>query len=51
MMAGCEAEFFLFEKDASGNPTTTTHDDGAYFDLTPVDRGEEIRRVIVNDLD
>jgi len=51
LMAGCEVEFFLFEKDASDNPTTTTHDDASYFDLTPVDRGEEIRRMIVNDLE
>jgi glutamine synthetase len=51
MMAGCEAEFFLFEMGADGSPTTTTHDAGAYFDLTPVDRGEEIRRVIVEHLE
>jgi len=50
MMAGCEVEFFLFEKAADGSPTTITHDSGAYFDLTPVDRGEEIRRVIVEQL-
>ncbi|HTC24767.1 MAG TPA: glutamine synthetase beta-grasp domain-containing protein, partial [Gemmatimonadales bacterium] len=40
MMAGCEAEFFLFEMGADGSPTTITHDSAAYFDLTPVDRGE-----------
>ena len=28
-----------------------TRDDASYFDLTPVDRGEEIRRMIVNDLE
>ncbi len=50
MMAGCEAEFFLFERGASGAPTTTTHDDASYFDLGPVDKGEEIRRVIVEQL-
>src|ERR687897_645021 len=50
MMAGCEAEFFMFEKGADGSPTTTTHDSAAYFDLGPVDRGEEIRRVIVEQL-
>ncbi len=50
MMAGCEAEFFLFEKAPDGSPTTTTHDSAAYFDLGPVDRGEEIRRVIVEQL-
>src|SRR5688572_27827965 len=51
MMAGCEAEFFLFEMGADGSPTTGTHDSGAYFDLSPVDRGEEIRRVIVEHLE
>jgi glutamine synthetase len=50
MMAGCEVEFFLFEKDPQGNITTTTHDEGSYFDLTPVDKGEELRRLIVHDL-
>ncbi|MFZ5625499.1 MAG: glutamine synthetase family protein [Gemmatimonadota bacterium] len=51
MMAGCEAEFFLFEKTGSGDISTGTHDDGSYFDLTPLDRGEEIRRVIVSHLE
>jgi glutamine synthetase len=51
MMAGCEAEFFLFEKSPEGDATTNTHDSGAYFDLTPVDKGEEIRRVIVEQLE
>jgi glutamine synthetase len=51
MMAGCEVEFFLFERDAQGNPSTTTHDAGSYFDLTPVDKGEELRRLIVQDLE
>ncbi|HEU5041302.1 MAG TPA: glutamine synthetase family protein, partial [Gemmatimonadales bacterium] len=50
MMAGCEAEFFLFEKGPDGSPTTVTHDSGAYFDLGPVDKGEEIRRVIIEQL-
>jgi glutamine synthetase len=50
MMAGCEAEFFMFEKAADGSPTTLTHDEAAYFDLGPLDRGEEIRRVIVEQL-
>jgi glutamine synthetase len=50
MMAGCEAEFFLFEKASDGAPITTTHDSAAYFDLGPLDKGEEIRRVIVEQL-
>ncbi len=45
---GPEPEFFLFQRDAAGNPLVTeTHDVGGYFDLTPVDRGEECRRDIV----
>jgi len=50
MMAGAEAEFFIFQLDASGQPTTETHDHGGYFDQTPVDRAEEIRRLIIRDL-
>ncbi|MGN6390735.1 MAG: type I glutamate--ammonia ligase, partial [Gemmatimonadales bacterium] len=50
MMAGCEAEFFLFERAPDGAPMTTTHDDASYFDLGPLDKGEEIRRVIVEQL-
>jgi glutamine synthetase len=51
MMAGPEAEFFLFHRDEHGNPTTRTHDAGGYFDLTPIDRGEECRRRIVEVLE
>ncbi|MFL5494654.1 MAG: type I glutamate--ammonia ligase [Gemmatimonadales bacterium] len=51
MMAGCEAEFFLFEKGADGSSTTATHDSAAYFDLSPLDKGEEIRRVIVEQVE
>ena len=47
MVTGPEAEFFLFRRDANGDPIVDTHDEGAYFDLTPVDRGEEARRDIV----
>ena len=51
MMAGCEAEFFLFEKAPDGSPTTITHDVASYFDLGPIDKGEEIRRSIVDALE
>lgn len=44
---GPEAEFFLFLKDASGKPTTKTHDEAGYFDIAPVDKGEDARRDIV----
>jgi glutamine synthetase len=48
---GPELEFFLFQRDEDGNPTTQTHDAGGYFDLLPVDRGEECRRDITNALE
>ncbi len=50
MMAGCEAEFFIFHLDAAGDPTVETHDAGGYFDLAPVDKAEPIRRLIIHDL-
>ena len=51
MNAGMEAEFFMFKPGPEGVPTTVTHDVGAYFDLTPVDLGEEARRAIVDVLE
>jgi glutamine synthetase len=47
MKAGPEAEFFLFQRRPNGEPTTETHDSGGYFDLTPVDLGEDVRREII----
>ena len=43
---GPECEFFLFHTDKDGKPTTTTHDEGSYFDLGPMDLGEDARRDI-----
>ncbi|MFH1727910.1 MAG: type I glutamate--ammonia ligase [Pseudomonadota bacterium] len=51
MEAGPEAEFFLFLRNENNKPTTDTHDSGGYFDLTPVDQGEDARREIVNALE
>jgi glutamine synthetase len=47
LKASPEAEFFLFQRRSDGEPTTETHDSGGYFDLTPVDLGEDVRREIV----
>lgn len=47
MNAGPEAEFFLFQRDPEGRATTKTHDQGSYFDLGPLDLGEEARRDMV----
>jgi glutamine synthetase len=51
MNAGMEAEFFLFRPAGDGGPTTLTHDVGGYFDLAPMDRGEDARRAIVATLE
>lgn len=51
MNAGMEAEFFLFRPAADGSAATLTHDVGSYFDLAPMDRGEEARRAIVATLE
>ncbi|MBI4442242.1 MAG: type I glutamate--ammonia ligase [Acidobacteria bacterium] len=45
-----EIEFFLFLRDAHCKPTTRTDDPGSYFDLVPMDKGEETRRRIVSEL-
>jgi glutamine synthetase len=47
LVAGPEAEFFLFNKDERGRTLLETNDRAGYFDLTPVDGGEECRRDVV----
>ncbi|QNB45054.1 type I glutamate--ammonia ligase [Thermanaerosceptrum fracticalcis] len=44
---GPEAEFFLFHTAPDGSPTINTHDKAGYFDLSPVDLGENARRDMV----
>ena len=44
---GTECEFFLFQTDDEANPTTDTNEQAGYFDLGPVDFGENARRDIV----
>lgn len=48
---GPECEFFLFQTDEQGHPTTNTFDTAGYFDLGPVDIGENVRRDIVLNLE
>lgn len=43
---GPECEFFLFNTDERGNPTTEPHDEAGYFALAPIDNGENCRRDI-----
>nr|WP_307998840.1 type I glutamate--ammonia ligase [uncultured Merdimonas sp.] len=44
---GPECEFFLFHADEDGTPTTLTHEKATYFDVGPVDLGENARRDMV----
>ena len=48
---GPECEFFLFNTDEFGHPTTVTHDTAGYFDLGPSDLGESCRRDICLNLE
>ncbi|MGN1149007.1 MAG: type I glutamate--ammonia ligase [Lachnospiraceae bacterium] len=44
---GPECEFFLFHTDENALPTTITHEQAGYFDLGPIDFGENARRDMV----
>ena len=48
---GPECEFFLFDTDENGMPTTQTHEQAGYFDIGPLDGGENARRDIVMTLE
>ena len=47
MNVGPECEFFLFHTDDDGLPTTLTHEKAGYFDVGPLDLGENARRDMV----
>lgn len=44
---GPECEFFLFHTDEDELPTTISHEKAGYFDLGPLDLGENARRDMV----
>ena len=44
---GPECEFFLFHTDDEGRPTTISHEKVGYFDISPLDLGENARRDII----
>lgn len=48
---GTEPEFFLFKMNDKGEPTTELNDKGSYFDLAPMDMGENCRRDIALELE
>ena len=45
-LVGPECEFYLFETDEKGFPTLNPFDEAGYFDMAPLDRGENVRREI-----
>ena len=51
MNVGTEAEFFLFETDEEGLPTTKTSDVAGYFSLDPEDKANDCRREIIETLE
>lgn len=44
---GPECEFFLFDMDENGAPTTNTREQAGYFDMGTVDFGENARRDMI----
>lgn len=42
-----ECEFFLFQTDEEGKPTTETGEMAGYLDVAPLDRGENARRDMI----
>lgn len=48
---GPECEFFLFNTDENGMPTTNTLEEAGYFDIGPADFGENARRDMVMTLE
>ncbi|WP_411842791.1 type I glutamate--ammonia ligase [Salinicoccus sp. HZC-1] len=46
LQLGPEPEFFLFKLDDERRPTTELSDTGGYFDMQPIDFGEDCRRDI-----
>jgi len=51
MNVGTEAEFFLFNLDECGNPTTATQDTAGYFSVDPEDCGIDCRREVIETLE
>ena len=50
MYVGPEPEFIMYHVDEDGSPTLKTNDKAGYFDLPPVDKGENARRDMVETL-
>jgi len=51
MQVGCEVEFFLFAALGEDGAAPRPLDDGAYFDLTPLDAGSDFRKRTIDYLE
>ncbi|MCQ2414286.1 MAG: glutamine synthetase family protein [Clostridia bacterium] len=43
---GSEMEFYLFNRDENGEPTSVPYDRAGYMDIAPDDKGENVRREV-----
>jgi len=48
---GAECEFYLFKTDENGEATTQPLDRGGYLDISPLDKGENVRREVCLNLE
>lgn len=48
---GSQTEFYLFNRDEHGMPTSEPYDIAGYMDIAPADKGENVRREICLDLE
>jgi len=51
MNVGPECEFFLFDTNDEGFPTTKLVDNGGYYDVEPTDLGSDVRRSVIMTLE
>ena len=50
MNVGPEAEFFIFKQNEDGTASLKTYDNAGYYSAAPVDKGENLRRIMVKTL-
>ena len=50
MNVGPEAEFFIFKKNSDSDTELKTFDNAGYYSAAPVDKGENLRRIMVKTL-
>ncbi|MGF7058092.1 glutamine synthetase [Brassicibacter mesophilus] len=48
---GPEPEFYVFSVDEKGNPILDNNDKAGYFDMAPLDKGEDVREAITTALE